>query len=139
MARKSDSFPLLPLSAFNRVIIPGRNRRKVPANVRAWRGNQMSDFDRNYATATRSVGADRALIDAGLRAYMVRVYNYMTLGLAATGVVAWFAYQAAGGEAIRRTAGGIVGLTPFGVTIFTGFTPIILMLATLGIVFFISF
>ncbi len=98
----------------------------------------MSDFDRNYATA-RSVGADRALIDAGLRAYMVRVYNYMTLGLALTGVVAWFAYQAAGGDAIRRTASGIVGLTPFGVTIFTGFTPILLMLVTLGIVFFISF
>ena len=98
----------------------------------------MSDFDRNYATA-RSVGADRALIDAGLRAYMVRVYNYMTLGLALTGVVAWFAYQAAGGDAIRRTATGIVGLTPFGVTIFTGFTPILLMLVTLGLVFFMSF
>lgn len=99
----------------------------------------MSDFDRNYATAARSVGADRALIDAGLRAYMVSVYNYMTIGLAATGLVAFGAYQAAGGDAIRRTATGIVGLTPFGAAIYTGFTPIVLMLVTLGLVFFISF
>jgi hypothetical protein len=38
----------------------------------------MSDFDRNYAAARRSVGADRAVaIDQGLRAYMIRIYNYM--------------------------------------------------------------
>jgi FtsH-binding integral membrane protein len=35
--------------------------------------------------------ADRAGIDEGLRAYMLRVYNYMALGLAITGVVAYFA------------------------------------------------
>ena len=50
----------------------------------------MSDFDRNYAAATRGVSADRAVaIDAGLRAYMIRVYNYMAMGVALTGVVAW--------------------------------------------------
>ncbi len=47
----------------------------------------MSDFDRNYAAATRGVGADRAAIDQGLRAYMIRVYNYMAMGVALTGVV----------------------------------------------------
>jgi hypothetical protein len=37
----------------------------------------MSDFDRNYATA-RGVGTDRAVAyDMGLRAHMLRVYNYM--------------------------------------------------------------
>jgi FtsH-binding integral membrane protein len=35
--------------------------------------------------------ADRAGIDEGLRAYMLRVYNYMASGLAITGVVAYFA------------------------------------------------
>jgi len=100
----------------------------------------MSDFDRNYATAQRGVGADRALeIDAGLRAYMIRVYNYMALGVALTGLVAWFAFQAAGGDAIQLTSKGIVGLTPFGQTFFTGFMPIVLMLGTLGLVFFLSF
>jgi len=37
----------------------------------------MSDFDRNYAAVTRGVGAERAAIDAGLRAYMIRIYNHM--------------------------------------------------------------
>ena len=35
-------------------------------------------------------GADAAAIDVGLRAYMLRVYNYMLLGLALTGLTAWF-------------------------------------------------
>ncbi len=36
----------------------------------------MSDFDRNVAA--RGGSADRAAaIDAGLRAHMIRVYNYM--------------------------------------------------------------
>ena len=33
-------------------------------------------------------------IDAGLRAYMIRVYNYMMAGLALTGLVAWFTFSA---------------------------------------------
>ncbi len=37
-------------------------------------------------TAARTV--DRAAIDEGLRAYMLRVYNYMASGLALTGIVA---------------------------------------------------
>src|SRR5579872_4127118 len=97
----------------------------------------MSDFDRNYATAARGVGAGRAVaIDAGLRAYMIRVYNYMAMGVALTGVVAWFTFQAA---VQTNPAGAIVALTPFGHTIFGGFMPIVLMLGTLGLVMFINF
>ena len=97
----------------------------------------MSDFDRNYATATRGVGAGRAVaIDAGLRAYMIRVYNYMAMGVALTGVVSWFTFQAA---VVTNAAGGVVGLTPFGQTIFGGPAVIVLMLGTLGLVMFISF
>ena len=98
----------------------------------------MSDFDRNVAA--RGVGTARAAeIDVGLRAYMIRVYNYMASGVALTGVVAYFAYQLAGGDAIRIVPGGIVGATAFGQTILGGFTPILLMLVTLGLVFFLSF
>ena len=54
----------------------------------------MSDFDRNVAA--RGGFADRAaVVDAGLRAYMIRVYNYMAAAVALTGVVAWFTYNAA--------------------------------------------
>tara|TARA_B100000315_G_scaffold249409_1_gene280576 strand:- start:3 stop:725 length:723 start_codon:yes stop_codon:yes gene_type:complete len=42
--------------------------------------------DRTYAaTAATAVGAD---VDAGLRTYMLRVYNYMALGVALTGILA---------------------------------------------------
>jgi len=95
----------------------------------------MSDFDRNLAA--RGFGAARAtVIDEGLRAYMIRVYNYMAAGVALTGVVAWFTYNAA---VITNAAGQITGLTPFGSAIFGGPVTLILFLVTLGIVFFISF
>ena len=45
----------------------------------------MSDFDRNIATARTGYRTDQVAIDAGLRAYMIRVYNYMTAGVALTG------------------------------------------------------
>jgi FtsH-binding integral membrane protein len=95
----------------------------------------MSNFDRNYATATR--GAGRAVaIDAGLRAYMIRVYNYMAMGVALTGVVAWLTFQAA---IVTNANGNIVALTSFGQAIFGGPAVIVLMLGTLGLVMFISF
>jgi uncharacterized protein len=93
----------------------------------------MSDFDRNYAAATRGVGADRAVIDAGLRAYMLRIYNYMAMGVALTGVVAWITFNAA----VTETAGRLV-LTPFGQMIYSGPATIVLFLGTLGLVFLIS-
>src|SRR5262245_52721073 len=90
----------------------------------------MSDFDRNVAA--RGTFADRAVaIDAGLRAHMIRVYNYMAAAVALSGVVAWFTFNAA------VTASGT--LTPFGQAMFSGPLMIVLLLATLGLVFFISF
>ena len=65
----------------------------------------MSDFDRNFATARAGYRTDQVAIDAGLRAYMIRVYNYMASGVALTGVVAWLTYQAAGGDAIHIAGG----------------------------------
>src|SRR5437763_10519461 len=98
-------------------------------------GNSMSDFDRNHAAARRGVGTDRAVaVDQGLRAYMIRVYNYMAMGVALTGVVAWITFNAA----VTETAGRLA-LTPFGQTIYSGPAAIILFLGTLGLVFFISF
>jgi FtsH-binding integral membrane protein len=97
----------------------------------------MSDFDRNYAAARGGYGADRAVaIDAGLRAYMIRVYNYMAAAVALTGVVAWFTFQAA---VVTDASGAITGLTPIGQAIYSGPAMIVMLLATLGLVFFISF
>jgi uncharacterized protein len=97
----------------------------------------MSDFDRNYAAARRGVGADRAVaIDAGLRAHMIRVYNYMAMGVALTGVVAWLTFNAA---VVTNAAGTITGLTAFGQAIFGGPAVLLLVLGTFGLVMFISF
>ena len=99
----------------------------------------MSDFDRNYATL-RGVGTDRAVAyDMGLRAHMIRVYNYMASGVALTGVAAWLTYQMAGGDAIRVTGNTVVGLTPIGQALFHGPLMWVLLLAPLGLVFFLSF
>jgi FtsH-binding integral membrane protein len=95
----------------------------------------MSDFDRNVAA--RGTVADRAVaVDAGLRAHMLRVYNYMAAAVALTGVLAWFTYSAA---VVTDAAGRITGLTAFGQAIFSGPMVIVLLLGTLGLVFFISF
>jgi hypothetical protein len=96
----------------------------------------MSDFDRNYASL-RGVGTDRAVAyDMGLRAHMIRVYNYMAGGVALTGLVAWFTYQA---SVVTNASGTIVSLTPFGQTLFESPLKWVLMLAPLGLVFFMSF
>jgi uncharacterized protein len=98
----------------------------------------MSDFDRNL-TARPGYRTDQVAIDAGLRAYMIRVYNYMASGVALTGAVSWLTYQAAGGDQIQVAGRQISGLTPFGQAIFSGPLSIVLLLGTLGLVFFISF
>jgi FtsH-binding integral membrane protein len=95
----------------------------------------MSDYDRNVAA--RGFDAARATaIDVGLRAYMLRVYNYMAAGVALTGVVAWVTYNAA---VVTDAAGRVTSLTPFGQAIFGGPLAIVLFLGTLGLVFFMSF
>ena len=45
-------------------------------------------FGTNRGMATTRV-AERAVVDEGLRQYMLRVYNYMASGLALTGIVAY--------------------------------------------------
>src|SRR3954462_12121163 len=95
----------------------------------------MSDFERNVAA--RGGFADRtAAVDAGLRAYMLRVYNYMAAAVALTGVVAYATFNAA---VVMDASGKITALTAFGQTIFSGPLMIVLLLGTLGLVFFISY
>ena len=56
----------------------------------------MSDYDRNVAAAPFGQAIGRAgtvAVDEGLRAYMLRIYNYMVLGLAITGAAALGIYM----------------------------------------------
>ena len=91
----------------------------------------MSNFDRNVASA-RGYGADRAVVDAGLRSYMISVYN--TLAVAR----AMGADCTINAATVTNEAGKIV-LTSFGQALFSGPATIVLFLATLGLVFFMSF
>ena len=89
----------------------------------------MSDYERNRVSGGTFAGRAVA-VDAGLRAHMIRVYNYMAAAVALSGAISWLTFNAA------VTDGR---LTPFGQTMFNPVTMIVLMLATLGLVFFISF
>jgi len=94
----------------------------------------MSDFDRNYAASRTGYRTDQVTIDAGLRAHMIRVYNYMSAGVALTGVVAWLTFSAA-----VTDVGGALQLTQFGHLVFQSPLMWVLVLAPLGLVFAISF
>ena len=75
-------------------------------------------------------------IDAGLRDYMLKVYNYMASGLALTGLVAYMLFQA---TAVTGPTGDIVGLTNLGVSLYTGPMMWVVALAPLGVVMYMSF
>ena len=104
----------------------------------------MSDFDRNAATAfgrplTR---AEAAVVDEGLRAYMLRVYNYMVLGLAITGLAALGIYMLSvttdpGARASAKVRN--IMLTQVGYTLFVSPVKWVVILAPLALVFFLSF
>jgi len=88
------------------------------------------DFNRRSFTKT----VDQAAIDEGLRAYMLKVYNYMTTGLVLTGFIAYF-FGKASVEAY--VPGGVI-LTPVGNILFNSGLSFVIMLAPLGFVFYLS-
>src|SRR5215467_14644172 len=108
----------------------------------------MSDFDRNVAPAEYGrplTRAEAAVVDAGLRAYMLRIYNYMVLGLAITGFAALGAYllsvtgdPASAARSAAALRGGIY-LTPIGYALFVSPLKWLIILAPLALVFFLSF
>ncbi len=80
----------------------------------------MVDQHASHATAPTSVG--QPAIDAGLRAYMLGVYNYMAGGLLLTGVVAYGAAASGLYQAIAGTAFiWIVLLAPLALVMFLSF------------------
>src|SRR4029077_16437117 len=103
----------------------------------------MSDFDRNAAAAfgrplTR---AEAAVVDEGLRAYMLRIYNYMVLGLAITGVAALGIYMLSvtTDPALAVAKVRNIMLTSVGYYLFVSPLKWAVILAPLGLVFFLSF
>ena len=101
----------------------------------------MADY-RNYGARSVPAAGSRAEagIDQGLRAYMLKVYNLMAVGLAITGVAAYLLYTLS--VTAEPTAYQIrpdLYLTDLGYTVFVSPLKWVLMLAPLAAVFFLSF
>jgi uncharacterized protein len=80
----------------------------------------MADFNRSSATVP-GVATDRATIDAGLRAHMIRVYNTMAIGVALTGVVAWLTSQIVGPALLSSPLLWVFILAPLALVFFISF------------------
>src|SRR5215475_9577378 len=92
----------------------------------------MSQFESaSIQSSPRAAGA----VDQGLRAYMLRVYNYMSCGILLTGIVAYLTYSAA---VVRSTDAGGFALTAFGQLLYGSPLKWVVMLAPLASVFFLS-
>ncbi len=92
----------------------------------------MSDFNRGYA---RSIPADRAdmSVDAGLRSFMLGVYNKVALGLLLSAALAFVTGQFAPVQALlyKVTADGrLAGLLPLGYVI--AFAPLVVLLFSMA-------
>ena len=90
----------------------------------------------NKQTSTTRSSASEAIIDQGLRAYMLKVYNYMATGILLTGIVALITFKMA---VTTDASGAIVGLEPLGQAIYLSGLKWVVMLAPLGVVFYMSF
>ena len=76
----------------------------------------MSNYDQNLAA---SGAGDTALaIDAGLRGYMLRIYNHMAAGVALTALVAWLTYQLTGPALLQSPLMWVFILAPLGLVFF---------------------
>jgi FtsH-binding integral membrane protein len=106
----------------------------------------MSDYDRNVTTAPFGQTMGRAgatvAVDEGLRAYMLRIYNYMVLGLAITGAAALGTYVLSVTTdptiAALKLRDGLM-LTALGKALFVSPLKWVVIFAPLALVFLLSF
>ncbi len=89
----------------------------------------------NILNKVKEAQQTTVVMDEGLRAYMLKVYNYMATGVLLTGIIALLTFKMGVQEI---TSMGII-LTPFGDAIYNSALAWVVMLAPLGIVFYMSF
>jgi uncharacterized protein len=115
----------------------------------------MAQLNRDISSATLGDPVSRAeadAIDAGLRAHLLRIYNYMVLGLVVTAIAALGIYVISvtddvtaaakvlrgGAESSARLAGNLY-LTPLGYALFASPLKWAIILAPLALVFGLNF
>ncbi|MGY0569979.1 Bax inhibitor-1/YccA family protein [Bradyrhizobium sp. RDM12] len=76
----------------------------------------MANYDQH--TTASGAGGERFAIDAGLRAYMLRIYNQMAAGVGLTAVVAWLTYQLVGPALLQSPLMWVFVFAPLGLVFF---------------------
>ena len=87
----------------------------------------------NRQKSTVRSSASEAIIDQGLRSYMLKVYNYMSSALALTGIIALLTAKFAV-ESFEPLI-----LSSLGNSLYNSGLAWVIMLAPLGVVFYMSF
>ena len=85
---------------------------------------------------SKVTAAETHVMDEGLRAYMLKVYNYMTSGIFLTGIISLLLFKL---SVVMMPDGSITGLTSIGNALYNSALMWIVMLAPLGVVFYMSF
>ena len=93
------------------------------------------DFNRNNIFSRSTTAKQAVVMDEGLRAYMLKVYNFMASGVLLTGIVAYISFN----MSVVTDGSVIVSFTEFGNALFFSGLKWIVMLAPLGVVFYMSF
>ena len=95
------------------------------------------DFDKKGILGRARAAQQTAVtMDEGLRAYMLKVYNYMATGILLTGIIALLTFKM---SVVTNEAGTIIGLTEIGIAMYMSGLKWLIMLAPLGVVFYMSF
>jgi uncharacterized protein len=85
---------------------------------------------------SKVASAEPHVIDEGLRAYMLKVYNYMASGILITGFISLILFKL---SVVTSPDGSITGLTNLGNALYNSALMWVVMLAPLGVVFYMSF
>ena len=93
-------------------------------------------MDFNRQNIFQATSAKTAVWDAGLRAYMLKVYNYMATGVLLTGIISLISFKL---SADISASGQIIALKPYGNAIFNSGLKWVIMLAPLAVIFYMSF
>ena len=90
----------------------------------------------NILNKVKAAQQSTVVMDEGLRAYMLKVYNYMATGILLTGIIALLTFKM---SVVTNDSGAIVGLTQIGNTLYNSGLKWVVMLAPLGVVIYMSF
>ncbi len=93
------------------------------------------EFNRQNIRSKTTTAATHE-VDEGLRSYMLKVYNYMSSGVFLTGFISLLLFKL---SVVTNSEGAIIGLTNIGNALYNSALKWIVMLAPLGIVFYMSF